>query len=55
MLLRSALATLLACAVASAQTTSRNVTLLANFFPNDRFSDIWGYVDPRPVGSTRSS
>ncbi|MCC6783638.1 MAG: choice-of-anchor B family protein [Planctomycetes bacterium] len=45
MSLRTVLVTLLACAVSSAQTTSRNVTLLANFFPNDRFSDIWGYVD----------
>ncbi|MBI5849643.1 MAG: choice-of-anchor B family protein [Planctomycetes bacterium] len=40
------LAALGLCAASHAPVQSRNVTLLANFLPNDRFNDIWGYVDP---------
>ena len=43
---RLVLAALGLCAASHAQVQSRNVTLLANFLPNDRFANIWGYVDP---------
>ncbi len=48
MLCRAVLALAVVSSLA-AQTSSRNVALLSQFFPNDRFNDVWGFVDP-PTG-----